>query len=210
MEKIRRNERMSAMMKILSGAPNRIFTLSYFCDMFGTAKSTMSEDIDILRDVVNQFGLGELETVTGSAGGVRYRAKVKRPDARKFVGDLCQMLSGPDRVLPGGFLYYSDILSNPAITNRMGEIMATEYYSQAPDFVLTMETKGIPVAFATANALGVPLVIARRSSKVYEGSAVNINYVSGSGSIETMSLSRRSVKEGQKCLIVDEIGRAHV
>ena len=204
MEKIRRNERMSAMMKTLASAPNRIFTLSHFCGMFGTAKSTMSEDIDILRDVVNQFGLGELETVTGSAGGVRYRAKVKRPDARKFIGELCQMLSGPDRVLPGNFLYYSDILSNPAITNRMGEIMATEYYSLAPDFVLTMETKGIPVAFATANALGVPLVVARRSSKVYEGSAVYINYVSGSGSIETMSLSRRSVKEGQKCLIVDD------
>ena len=204
MDKIRRNERMSAIMKILSSAPNRIFTLSHFCNLFGAAKSTMSEDIDILRDVVGQFGLGELETVTGAAGGVRYRNKVKRPEARRFIGELCQKLSGPDRVLPGNFLYYSDILSTPEITNRMGEIMATEFYSQAPDFVLTMETKGIPVAFATASALGVPLVIARRSSKAYEGSAVNINYVSGSGSIETMSLSRRSVKEGQKCLIVDD------
>ena len=81
MEKIRRNERMSAMMKILSASPNRIFTLSYFCDMFGAAKSTMSEDIDILRDVVKTFHLGELETVTGAAGGVRYRAKVDRAAA---------------------------------------------------------------------------------------------------------------------------------
>ncbi|MBQ8554988.1 MAG: pur operon repressor [Clostridia bacterium] len=204
MEKIRRNERMSAMMKILSDAPNRIFTLSHFCDLFGAAKSTMSEDIDILREVVSQFGLGELETVTGAAGGVRYRTKVRRTESRAFIGDLCQRLSGTERVLPGGFLYYSDILSTPDIVSRMGEIMATEYYAQSPDFVLTMETKGIPVAYATANALGVPLVIARRSSKVYEGSAVNINYVSGSGSIETMSLSRRAVKEGQKCLIVDD------
>jgi len=47
-------------------------------------------------------------------------------------------------------------------------------------------------------------VIARHSSKVYEGSAVNINYVSGSGNIETMSLSRRAVKENQKALIVDD------
>ena len=201
----RRNERMSAMMKILAAKPNRIFTLSYFCDLFGSAKSTMSEDIDILRDVVAHFGLGELETVTGAAGGVRYRTKVRRPEARKFIGDLCQQLSEEGRVLPGGFLYYSDILSTPEIVTRMGEIMATEYYAAAPDFVLTMETKGIPVAFATANALGVPLVIARRSSKVYEGSAVNINYVSGSsGHIETMSLSRRAVQEGQKCLIVDD------
>ena len=76
-----------------------------------------------------------------------------------------------------------------------------------PDFVLTMETKGIPVACATANALGVPLVIARHSSKVYEGSAVNINYVSGSGNIEMMSLSRRAVRENQKALIVDDFLR---
>ena len=68
MDKIRRNERMSAMMKILAAKPNRIFTLSYFCDLFGSAKSTMSEDIDILRDVEAHFGLGELETVTGAAG----------------------------------------------------------------------------------------------------------------------------------------------
>ena len=205
MEKIRRNERMSAMMKVLSDSPNRIFTLSYFCEMFGAAKSTMSEDIDILRDVVSTFGLGELETVTGAAGGVRYRTVISRKNARAYIGELCAQLSGTERVLPGGFLYYSDILSDPETVRRMGEIIATEYFETAPDFVLTMETKGIPVALATAKALGVPLVIARHSSKVYEGSAVNINYVSGSsGSIQTMSLSRRAVKEGQTALIVDD------
>lgn len=205
MEKIRRNERMSAMMKILAQSPNRIFTLSYFCDLFGAAKSTMSEDIDLLRDVVGQFNLGELETVTGAAGGVRYRCKTSREDAGRYIASLSESLSGTERVLPGGFLYLSDILSAPDVVRRMGEILATEYYDAAPDFVLTMETKGIPVALSTAGALGVPLVIARRSSKVYEGSAVNINYVSGSsGNIETMSLSRRAVKEGQRALIVDD------
>ena len=204
MEKIRRNERMSAMMKILADSPNRIFTLSHFCELFGAAKSTMSEDIDILRDVVSSFGLGELETVTGAAGGVRYRARVDRKAAAAYVQELCQRLSGTERVLPGDFLYYSDILSNPDIVRRMGEIIATEYYDADPDFVLTMETKGIPVALETAGALGVPLVIARRSTKVYEGSAVNINYLAGNGSIETMSLSRRAVREGQKALIVDD------
>lgn len=205
LDKIRRNERMSAMIKILSDSPNRIFTLSHFCDLFGTAKSTMSEDIDILRDVIKEFGLGELETVTGAAGGVRYRRRQTHASARDFIASLCAELSGTDRALPGGFLYYSDILATPEIVHRMGDIIATEYYDAAPDFVLTMETKGIPVAFATAEALGVPLVIARRSSKVYEGSAVNINYVTGSsGRIETMSLARRSVTEGQRCLIVDD------
>ena len=204
MEKIRRNERMSAMMKMLSGAPNRIFTLSSFCELFGSAKSTMSEDVDLLREVCETFDLGRVETVTGAAGGVRYSPAVSRKKARETIKELCDKLSGTERVLPGGFLYYSDILSTPDIVNRMGEIIASEYAECAPDFVLTMETKGIPVAFATANALGIPLVIARHSSKVYEGSAVNINYVSGSGSIETMSLSRRAIKENQRALIVDD------
>jgi len=204
-EKVRRNERLSAMMKILSDSPNHIFTLSTFCDMFGSAKSTTSEDIDILRIVVKEFGLGEIETVTGAAGGVMFRAQVEKSAAREYIQGLCDQLSGTARVLPGGFLYYSDILSHPVITRKMGEILATEYYDTEPDFVLTMETKGIPVALTTANALGVPLVIARHSSKVYEGSAVNINYVSGSsGSIQTMSLARRAVQEGQHCLIVDD------
>ena len=204
MDKIRRNERMTAMMKLLSGTPNRIFTLNSFCELFGSAKSTMSEDVDLLQQTAKAFDLGQVETVTGAAGGVRYRPVVSRKKAAETIGELCEKLSGPERVLPGGFLYYSDILSTPEIVNRMGEIIATEYYEAEPDFVLTMETKGIPVAFATANALGVPLVIARHSSRVYEGSAVNINYVSGSGSIETMSLSRRAVKATQQALIVDD------
>ena len=204
-EKLRRNDRMSAMMKILSDSPNRIFTLSGFCELFGAAKSTMSEDIDLLRDVVKRFGLGELETVTGAAGGVRYRSKVSREEARQYVESLCEQFSGTSRVLPCGYLYDADILCTPESVDRLGAILATEYYDTNPDFVLTMETKGIPVAFATARNLGVPLVIARRFSKVYEGSAVYIDYVSGSsGSIETMSLARRSVKEGQRCLIVDD------
>lgn len=196
---------MSAMMKILSDSPNQLFTLSHFCELFSTAKSTMSEDIDLLRDVVQTFGLGEIRTITGAAGGVLYRAKTRPSDAYDYIASLCSQLSGTDRILPGGFLYLSDILSHPVITRRMGEILATEYNELHPDFVLTMETKGIPVALTTAGALGVPLVIARHSSKVYEGSAVNINYVSGSsGSIQTMSLSRRAVQEGQNCLIIDD------
>ena len=159
MDRIRRNERMSVMMKVLSSTPNRIFTLNSFCDLFGSAKSTMSEDVDLLRDVCSAFDLGTVETVTGAAGGVRYRPAVSRRKARETILELCGKLSGTERVLPGGFLYYSDILSTPDIVNRMGEIIASEYAGCEPDFVLTMETKGIPVAFATANALGIDTVL---------------------------------------------------
>ncbi len=209
MDRVRRNERMAALTKILTSSPNRIFTLSYFCDLFGAAKSTMSEDMDILRDVLKTFELGKLDTVTGAAGGVRYRPAMSQEDALAFINGLCQDLSTPSRLLPGGFLYLSDILSQPEVVREMGIIIADHFYGLCPDFVLTMETKGIPVALMTADALNVPLVIARRSSKVYEGSAVNINYVTGSsGAIETMSLSRRAVKNGQRALIVDDFLKA--
>lgn len=209
MDRIRRNERLAAMTRILVAAPNHIFTLSYFCEMFGAAKSTLSEDIDILRDVLAQFHLGQLETVTGAAGGVRYRPMLVGGDALACVQSVAEMLSAPGRVLPGGFVYMADVLSMPDLVEKMGMIMASQFYKQEPDFVLTMETKGIPVALMAAKALDVPLVIVRRDSKVYEGPAVNINYLSGSaGRVETMSLSRRAVKEGQRALIVDDFMRA--
>ncbi|MDD3213845.1 MAG: pur operon repressor, partial [Eubacteriales bacterium] len=162
MDRIRRNERVAALTKIVTASPNRIFTLSYFCDLFGTAKSTMSEDIDILQDVLSRFGLGRLETVTGAAGGVRFRPHMDKADAKSMIVGLCKDLMDPSRILPGGFLYLTDILSTPSLVRGMGVILAGQFYNAAPDFVLTMETKGIPVALMTADALGVPLVIARR------------------------------------------------
>ena len=207
MEKYKRNERLAVMTKILSGAPNRIFTLSHFCEMFGAAKSTVSEDVAILAETFKEFKLGTLETVTGAAGGMRYRPMVQQGEGVAFLENICEMLSQPGRILPGGFLYFSDILSDPQLVSGMGRIFAAQYYDAGVDFVLTMETKGIPVALMTAEALHVPLIIARRSSRVYEGSAVNINYVSGKGGIETMSLSRRAVREGSTALIVDDFMR---
>lgn len=207
MEKMKRNERLAIITKVLTDAPNRIFSLSHFCEMFNAAKSTVSEDAAILSDIMRTFHLGTLETVTGAAGGMRYRPIVEGGENRRFVEGICEQLRSPSRVLPGNFLYFSDILSDPRLCSGMGRIFASEYYNAGVDFVLTMETKGIPVALMTAQALDVPLIIARRSSKVYEGSAVNINYVSGKGRIETMSLSRRAVREGSTALIVDDFMR---
>ncbi len=209
LKKVKRNERITAMVKILSNNPNQIFTLSHFCQLFGAAKSTMSEDVDIAQEIVKTYHFGEIETLTGATGGVRFRPGMAGKEAYSFISQLAKKLSTVDRVLPGGFIYLSDILSIPDVVEKMGIILAKPYYEKHPDFVLTMETKGIPVALMTARALGIPLIIARRSSKVYEGSAVNINYVSGSSSrIETMSLARRSIKPGQRALIIDDFLKA--
>ena len=206
MDRIKRNERLSAMGRILTASPNRVFSLSHFTELFGAAKSTVSEDLSILADAFEQFDLGRVITLPGAAGGVMFRAI---PSKRKIVSTLealSEKLSRPGRLLPGDFLYTTDITCDSDLCKDLGEILAMSCYASAPDFVLTMETKGIPVAMMTARMLNVPLVIARHDSKAYEGSAVKINYISGDTGdrIETMALPRRAVTPGQKALIIDD------
>ena len=205
MDKIKRNERLGALTRILMDTPNRIHTLSEFCELFGAAKSTISEDIDLVSASLARFDLGRVETVAGAAGGVRYRAIPSPQKIRGALEQVSKRLAEPGRMLPGGFLYTSDIVCESATAQAMGEILAARYYDRRPHFVLTMETKGIPIALMTARMLDVPLVIARRDSRAYEGSAVKINYIAGGNDrIETMALTRRAVSPGQRALIVDD------
>lgn len=207
MDKIKRTERVIVMTRVLCGLPNQIIPYGRFCEMFNLAKSSVSEDVALLQKAIRDWNLGQVETVTGAAGGVRFRPRVRGQEALLFVERLCEKLNAPDRMLPGGYLYLSDLLADPETVREIGIILAGPYYAQGIDFVLTMETKGIPVATMTAVALNVPLVIARRASKVYEGSAVNINFPDDKGGIETMSLARRAVQSGQRALIVDDFMR---
>lgn len=206
MDRIKRNERLGAMSRILTASPNRIFTLSHFCELFGTAKSTISEDIDLLSATFDQFELGKITTVAGAAGGVVYRAAMTQRAKDELLLSLSQRLSQPGRLLPGGFLYTSDVMSDCDAAQGMGRILAERFYEARPDFVLTMETKGIPLAMMTAHHMDIPLVIARRDSRAYEGPAVKINFVAGGSGerIETMALSRRAVKPGQRALLIDD------
>lgn len=205
MDKVKRNERIGAMIKILSATPNKSYTLTYFSDLFGSAKSTISEDIDIARDILERYNLGTLKTVAGASGGVLYLPQPSPEESLAFVKRLCRQLEDPGRILPGGFLYMLDMLSEPAVISRMAEVIARWYLASQPDFVLTLETKGIPVALMTAKYLGVPLIIARRDAMITDGSVVTINYVTGSARrIQTMSLPKRYVREGHRALVVDD------
>lgn len=205
LDKVKRNQRIGAIIKILTESPNHIYTLSHFSEMFGAAKSTISEDIMIIREIFQRFHLGEIQTIAGAAGGAKYLPIPAGDDAYTFIQKICSQLSDPHRILPGGFLYMVDILTTPKIAQRIGEILASQFYKARPDFVATVETKGISIALMTARALNVPMVIARRDNRITEGSVVTINYLSGSARrIQTMSLAKRAVKEGQRALIVDD------
>lgn len=209
MDKWRRSERIAIMTKYILERPNTLLSLNNFTDLFQSAKSSISEDISIVRDVFQEFGYGKIETLAGANGGVIYYPQVRKKDKIAFLKDVAAKIADSGRILPGGYLYMTDIIFDARIAQKVGEIFAEQFVEMTPQYVVTIETKGIPLAIMTAKALNLPLVIIRDGSRVTEGSAVSVNYVSGSSrNIRTMSLSRRALPVDSKVIIIDDFMKA--
>lgn len=205
MEKLQRNERISALQRILCDSPGKVFTLGSFTELLGCAKSSVSEDIDIIRGSLEKFGMGTIETISGASGGVRYLPLSDLKTTQKLAENLSAEFSRKERILPGGYLYMLDIIYDPEMVSDIGRVFASYFYNKNIDYVITVETKGIPLAFITAKYLNVPLVIVRHYSAATDGASVNINYVSGSSKkIQSMVLPMRSLKRNSKLLFIDD------
>ena len=185
--------------------PYELTSLNTFAEKYESAKSSISEDIVIIKRAFEEMEIGNIETVTGAGGGVIFRPSISTEEGRALVQGLVDQLAESDRILPGGYIYLSDLLSNPIILKQIGRIIAKAFRDQQIDAVMTVATKGVPLANAVANVLNVPFVIVRRDLKITEGSTVSVNYVSGSSDrIEKMFLSKRSLDAGSRVLIVDD------
>jgi purine operon repressor len=208
LEKLSRNNRVVAITKILTENPNKIIGLNRFSDLLNAAKSTISEDIVIVREVFEKLEMGKVETIAGAAGGIKYIPGIKREGAKDFAEELCTLLKDESRIIPGNFIYMTDLMYNPKIISKAGVILSSEFYGENVDYIVTVETKGIPLAYEVSKNLGIPLVIIRRDNKVTEGSTISINYVSGtSGKIQQMSLSKKLMKNHSKCIFIDDFLR---
>ncbi|EHJ52732.1 pur operon repressor [Streptococcus macacae] len=203
--KLRRSERMVVISNYLLNNPYQLISLNVFAEKYEAAKSSISEDVAIIKKAFNDGDIGCIETVTGANGGVVFTPAISTDEAREIAKELCQKLSENDRILPGGYIYLSDLLSTPAILKNVGRIIANAFKDKKIDAVMTVATKGVPLANAVANILNVPFVIVRRDLKITEGSTVSVNYASGSSDrIEKMFLSKRSLKPNSQVLIVDD------
>lgn len=203
--KIKRSERVVDMTYYLLANPHTLIPLTYFAQRYESAKSSISEDLNIVKKTFEEQGVGRIETLTGSTGGVVFVPKMFRSQAAEFVHEMKEKLEDSSRLLPGGYIYLSDLLSDPVVLRKLGKMIASAYEGQQIDVIMTVATKGVPIAQAVADQLNVPFVIVRRDSKITEGSTVSINYVSGSSSrVEKMELSKRSLPSGSRVLIVDD------
>jgi purine operon repressor len=207
-DKFSRNQRVIGITKALTENPNKVITLNLFTEKFNAAKSTISEDIVIVREVLETLSMGRIETVAGAAGGIRFINEKSKGDREQFLEDLCEALRQKSRVVPGNFLYITDIAYNPSIIQNAAIILASEFKNMNVDYVVTIETKGIPLGYEVAKQLGVQLVTVRHDTKYTEGTTVSINYASGSSNrLQTMSLSTKSMKRNSRCVFVDDFMR---
>ncbi|RDY67259.1 MULTISPECIES: pur operon repressor [Halobacillus] len=206
---MKRSERLVAMTHYILDRPRELISLPFFSEKYDAAKSSISEDLGIVNKMFQHEGIGYLETVSGAAGGVKYIPAFSKEESHRFVEELCEKLEDPARLLPGGYLFMSDLLGDPETTRNIGKLFASAFRDKDIDVVMTVATKGIPLAYAVASYLNVPVVIARRDPKISEGSTVSINYVSGSTrKIQTMVLTKRSLPQGSRVCIIDDFMKA--
>ena len=203
--KTRRSDRLIDMTRYFMERPHTLVSLTFFAERYESAKSSISEDLAIIKRTVKLRGIGILETIPGATGGAIFIPSIDEDEARAFIEDMTEQLSHQDRLLPGGYVYLSDLLGRPDVLRYVGRVIARQYIDKQIDAVMTVATKGVPIAQSVASYLNVPFVIVRRDSKITEGSTVSVNYVSGSSErIEKMELSKRSLKRGSHVLVVDD------
>lgn len=202
---MKRSERLVDFTNYLLNHPRKLTTLSFFSERYGAAKSSISEDLVIIKRIFDDSQVGTVETFAGVSGGVIFTPAISDDRSKILATEIADLMTESNRILPGGYIYLSDILGSPKNLDKIGKIIAHEYVGTQIDAIMTIATKGIPIAQAVSAILDVPFVIVRRDPKVTEGATLNVNYMSGSSSkVENMTLSKRSLAPGQRVLIVDD------
>jgi len=208
-KKINKTERIAMITKVLVEHPSKLYTLQYFSDMLDCAKSTLSEDIKSIEASFEKHASGKIFSVSGAAGGVYYLPLISQEAIQVIKEDLCAQLSKPERIITGGYLYMNDLMYDTAWLNQIAGAVISSYDVSKIDYVLTIETKGIPLATVIARMLNIPIVVIRKSARLTEGTTIQMNYLTGSKkTIKTMALPIKSIVRGANVLFVDDFMKA--
>jgi purine operon repressor len=187
--------------------PSRQMSLTDTATGFAVSKTLVSDDIEIISGALQSEGVGSIVTDRGRSGGAYFIPSPSREFREAKLRELAEMLSVPERLLPGELVYYTDLLFDPDWASFLGFTMASLFDDKKPTVVLTSEVKGIPVAFFTSFALGVPLAVCRFRNRPSDGPAVGVHFPTGSGDVRTMYLGTRFITPSSRVLVVDDFMR---
>jgi pur operon repressor, Bacillus subtilis type len=202
---MKRSERLVDFTDYLLNNPNTVISLTFFSNRYEAAKSSISEDLSIIKRVFKRENVGDITTYAGATGGVVFTPSISDEASLEIAHDLIKRIDEGNRILPGGYIYLSDLLGDVRVLKNIGRIISHEFKDVKVDAIMTIATKGVPIAQSVAEVLDVPFVIARRDPKVTEGATISVNYMSASSSsVEKMTLSKRSLQSGSNVLLIDD------
>ncbi|GGG86002.1 xanthine phosphoribosyltransferase [Paenibacillus radicis (ex Gao et al. 2016)] len=121
-----------------------------------------------------------------------------------------------ERILQQGLVLSNDVLRldslinhqvDPALTMEMGHEFAKRFAGEEITKVLTIESSGIPSAFAAAYVLGVPLVFARRKKTLIADPEAYCERVPSftKGMVTDIMVSKQYLTADDKVLFIDDI-----
>jgi purine operon repressor len=188
-------------------SPSRQLSLTDTASGFSVSKTLISDDIEIISEALQSEGVGSVMTDRGRSGGAYFLPSPSEEYRLPRLRQLADKLSVPERLLPGDLVYYTDVLFDPDIASFLGFTMASLFSENKPTVVMTSEVKGIPFAFFTAYALGVPMAVCRFRNRPSDGPAVGVHFPMSSGEVRTMYLGTRLLDSSSRVLIVDDFMR---
>lgn len=120
------------------------------------------------------------------------------------------------RILEESSVLSSDVLRmdaiinhqvDPALTMEMGQEFAKRFAEESITKVITVESSGIPAAFAAAYVLGVPLVFARRKKTLIADPDVYMERVPSftKGMVTDIMVSKQFLSSDDRLLFIDDI-----
>lgn len=123
---------------------------------------------------------------------------------------LKQRILTEGSVRPGGVLKVDSFLNHqidPVLVDQIAESFCQRFRDVQIDRILTMESSGIPIAYAVARQLGVPMVVARKRPSVnLDGQTYTAEVASAPGEpTSAVIVSKKYLGDGDRVLLVDDI-----
>ena len=202
-----RTERLVRLAAKFMLCPSKLVSLTDLAGKFNVSQTVISDDVEVINSAMSAEGFGQMQVDRGRSGGARFIPLCTEEYRTEILSSIAEKLTDPERYLPGGLIYYSDLIFNPETALSLGYAMASMFTHTEPDVVMTSEVKGIPIAMFAAYALGVPLAVCRFRNRPSDGSAVGVHYPTANGDVKTMYIGTRQLKRGCRVLIVDDFMR---
>lgn len=204
---MKRSSRLVSLVSKFIVMPSKSFSVTELAEEYKVSKTVISEDISAINSGFEAYGFGQMTVERGRIGGAKLLPVCSSEYRAKILGDIAARLSVSDRYLPGGLIYYSDLIFNPEVSFSLGLIMASLFVEAKPDVVMTTEVKGIPVSLFAAYALGCPLAVCRFRNRPSDGAAVAVHFPVANGDVRTIYMGTHHIKKGSRVLVLDDFMR---